>query len=938
MKRQSFTTSTLMLVLALAARANDGSFDFRELRLDNGLRVLTLEDFSCPIVAVHLWYHVGSKDENPERQGFAHMFEHMMFRGTDRLGPTDHFDLIRRTGGDCNAYTAFDQTVYVQTLPAHQLELALWLEAERMTFLKIDQGNFDTERKVVEEERRLGLNRPYGTMFEKLFAELFKQHPYRWTPIGSIPHLRSASVQELRDFWTRYYVPNNATLVIVGAVKHDDAQALARKCFGWIPRYPDPPRITVKEPPLEARSVTFKEDSAPAPLVGLIYRGVPAGHDDEAAIQLMMTILGGGDSSRCYRELVAEKQLAVAAIGAPFSLEQDGIIALGAAMTPNPFGASLDKVQAALLEQVEKIRNQPVTESELTKARNQMLRSLVTENLSVESKASALGQAAVLEGDPARVNHRIAKIRAVTVTDIQRVAKMYLDPAKVLKGRVESNLLGALFGKKKTEDDAPITAQPETQAPPPGRAGLSRPAGFPTTAPVAGLADFDPTPKFETRTLDNGMKVMVVENHEVPFVTVQLGLTAGAWTESKPATASLAAAMLTKGTARHSEGQLAEELESAAISLSGSASMDNSSVSASCVTDQLDKAMSLMSEVVRTPTFPEDEFEKLRKQVRTGLAVSNAEPGYIADREFRHRVFGDHPYARTVEGEVADVDALKVSDAAAWWMRQARPDSATLIFAGDVSAAKAFSLAQSTFGDWRGDGDKPVNLMPPPPQRAERHIYLIDHPGVQSQIRVGQIGVTREHPLFFTARMVGEYFGGSFSSRLNDTIRVKRGLTYGASGGFSAQRVAGTFTARTFSKNETTVDAVAAIFEELDRLRAEPPGAEELAKTKSNQLGRFAGDRETPQDIARDLWLIESNGLPADYFQRMLKAYSETTEAGCADAARQLVDPSKMTVVVVGPAAKLEEGLKKIAPVTVVKPEPAKTLTPPTTMEAEEEE
>ncbi len=233
----AITTAAVPTKSPDAAPADDHKlFDYREITLDNGLHVITLEDFSCPIVNVQVWYHVGSKDEHPERQGFAHMFEHMMFRGTERLGPTDHMDLVRQAGGECNAYTAFDQTVYHETLAAHQLELALWLEADRMAGLKIDQGSFDTERKVVEEERRMGLNRPFGTVMEKVMAEVFHEHPYRWTPIGKIPHLRSAAVQELRDFWNKYYVPNNATLVVAGAVKHAEAQQLAKRHFSWIPR------------------------------------------------------------------------------------------------------------------------------------------------------------------------------------------------------------------------------------------------------------------------------------------------------------------------------------------------------------------------------------------------------------------------------------------------------------------------------------------------------------------------------------------------------------------------------------------------------------------------------------------------------------------------------------------------------------------------------
>ncbi|MEE8170611.1 MAG: pitrilysin family protein, partial [Phycisphaerae bacterium] len=235
MIRRIAIPAAVCLLSAVPAAAADRLYDFREQTLDNGLRVVTLEDFSCPIVAVQVWYRVGSKNEDPQRQGFAHMFEHMMFRGTDRLGPKDHFEHVRRTGGNCNAYTSFDNTTYINELPANQLELVLWLEAERMAFLKIDQESFDTERKVVEEERRMGLNAPYGTVPERLLPEIFTKHPYRWTPIGKIPHLRAATIDELQAFWDTYYVPNNATLVIVGAVKHDEAQQLAEKYFGWIP-------------------------------------------------------------------------------------------------------------------------------------------------------------------------------------------------------------------------------------------------------------------------------------------------------------------------------------------------------------------------------------------------------------------------------------------------------------------------------------------------------------------------------------------------------------------------------------------------------------------------------------------------------------------------------------------------------------------------------
>lgn len=911
-----------LLLSAPVFAAKPGTFDYQSITLDNGLQVITLEDFSCPIVVVQLWYHVGSKNEDPNRQGFAHMFEHMMFRGTDRLGPTDHFDYVRRTGGSCNAYTTFDQTVYHEELPANQLELALWLEAERMAFLKIDQESFDTERKVVEEERRLGANRPYGTMMEKMLAALYKVHPYRWSTIGNIPHLRASEVRELRDFWTRNYVPNNATLVIVGAVKHEKAQELAKQAFGWIPRYPDPARVTIREPiPDKKQSVVIKEDNAPAPLVGILYHTVPIADDDAPALDLLATIVGGGESSRIYRELVAEKELAPFAGAFAFSLEQDGLFAVAAALPP--FGGDADKVLAALAAHVDRLRNEPVSEHELTKARNQILRGMVTENLTISSKASTLGSAAVLEGDVAAVNKRYDQIAALTADDLQRVAQKYLVPEHAIEGRVERNLLGSigsLFWKSKGEDEAPITAKPETDPPAPGRPGLKRPDTFAATPPSADRLEYDPTPKYETVTLDNGLKVMVVENHEVPYVTVRLGLLAGAWTEEKPGTSASALGMLTKGTELHDEGALADELETYAVSLSGNAGMDNSSVSASCLTQETDRAVRLLAEVVRTPTFPADEFKKLCKQAITGLTIQTNDPGYQADRQMRERLYGTHPYARSVTGEMEDVQALKVEDAKAWWSRFARPDMSTLIFAGDVNLDQAKKLAQQYFGDWKAEGEKPDLKVPEIPERSDTHIYLVDYPGMQSQIRVAQRGITRDDPNYFTSRVVSGYFGGAFSSRLNETIRVKKGLTYGARGGFGAQRMAGDFSISTFSKTASTVEAVKAILDEIERLKNEPPTADELDKTISYTLGSFPGDRETPQSVAGDLWFIESQNLPADYFEQMLKAVAGTSAEDCTKLVAKVVDAAKMVIVVAGPAAELEKDLSEIAPVTVVHP------------------
>ncbi|MCA9242912.1 MAG: insulinase family protein [Phycisphaerales bacterium] len=901
--------------------AADRLFDYHETTLDNGLHVITLEDFSCPIVNVQLWYHVGSRDEDPERQGFAHMFEHMMFRGTDRLGPTDHFDLIRATGGSCNAYTAFDQTVYHETLPANQLPLALWLEAERMAFLKIDQDSFDTERKVVEEERRMGLNRPYGRLMEKVLAALHTTHPYHWSPIGNIAHLRAASTPELRAFWTKYYVPNNATLVIAGAVHHDVAELLAEQMFGWIPQYGNPDRATELDPiPTQQQDLILKEDNAPAPLCGMLFRTVPMGHPDEVPLQLLGIILGGGESSRIYRDLVADKQMAAMAMAGSFDLQEDGLF--GAAAVLSPMGGDIDAVLKELETQVARLRDEPVTERELEKARNQVLRNLITQNLTIESKASAIGRAAALEGDADAANRQIEEIREVTPADLQRVAQKYLDPQKAFVGRVERNLMGSLASfaglNKDEEESAPITAQPDTTPPPPGRPGLTRPDSFPTEPPSADIRPTDITPKFEERRLMNDLKIIVVENHEVPFVTVQLGLRGGAWCESKPGAAEMALSMLTRGAGAYSEGDLADELETYAITLNGNAGMDTSSITLTCLTEHLDRGMKLLSTCVREPTFSPEEFNKLRSQTLTGMAIQANSPDYLADRELRRQLYGDHPYARSAPGEIADVEALTINDLQAWWGTFARPDMAALIFAGDIDADKAVELAKEYLGPWQHNYPAPRTEIAAAPAAQPTHIYLVDHPGVQTQIRVGQRSLTRKDDGYFTSRVVSGYFGGAFNSRLNDVIRVQKGLTYGARGGYTAMKRDGRFVVSTFTKNETVGETVQAIFTEIDRLRSEPPTDKELNDTKSYMLGSFPGERETPQAVAGDLWLIESESLPANYFERLLSAVATTTADDCAKLAQTTLDPKQMVVVVCGPAAQIRDQLETIAPVTVI--------------------
>lgn len=920
---------TVMTAVTPSARAGEHPFPFKQIVLDNGLKVISLEDFSCPIVAVQVWYHVGSKNEEPGRQGFAHMFEHMMFRGTDRLSSTGHFDNIRKVGGNCNAYTAFDQTVYVNQVPANQLEMVLWLESERMAFLKIDEKGFHIERKVVEEELRMGHNRPYGRVPERLLAEFFDDRPYAWTPGGQISHLRAADLQELADFWNKYYVPNNATLVVVGAVKHDEVQALAKRYFSWIPKCPDPGQPVCKpfdnDKPLPA--IELKEEKGPLPILGVVYPTVGDAHPDQLPLEVLMGIIGGGESSRLYIDVVKDQKIAQIALGGAFAFESAGVAGAGGILLP--LVGDKSKLMKTIDKHIEQAVKKPITEAELDKMKNQMRRSEVTGMLTVASKAGKLGQYAVLYGDTDRINRRLAEIDAVTIEDVHRVAKKYLTANNRREVRVEPSaggMLKSIFGGKKKTDDN------EDEGPPPPepkdnrvadrtgpKAKAVRPPKEPETPPVAGPLSTSPDFASIRRKLLSGLEVVVVSNHEVPMVSFTLGIKSGAWTEQKPGVASMTMSMLSKGTKSRDSKQLAETLERNAISLSGSAGMDTAEISGSALVPQLKLAMELLADIVLNPTFPKDEFDILSQQTTVGLLISTKTPEYLADREFRRQLYGDHPYARTVTGEVEDVRAIKIDDMKHWFTTHVRPDNAVLYFAGDITPDAAVKLAEKYLGGWKADGKfTPPSLASTPGQNAT-HIYLYDRPGSeQSQIRVGHLSIKRDNPDYASGRVLSNILGGGFNSRLNKAIRVDKGLTYGARGGISPRRFAGEFQISTFSKTASTAETLSTILEVVDEIQAGKPSDDELKDTKTYIAGAFAGERETPDQIVNDLWMIETQGLPSDYLKQYLGKINSTTLDQVLKSATDLIQRKKLVIAVVGEAAKVKADLEKIAPVTVV--------------------
>lgn len=424
---------TALLAVAAPAMAADAlrvtppKLEVREHKLANGLDLLMYEDHSVPVTTVEVWYHVGSKDERKGRSGFAHLFEHLMFQGSAHVGPEEHKDFIASIGGRYNATTDFDRTLYFQTFPSNYLERVLWMEADRMSSLNVSDANFKSERDVVKEERRLRVdNRPFGRIQEVLLDKSFTTHPYRITTIGSMTDLNAATIQDVRDFHSLYYVPNNATLVVTGDLNPDQVIRWTETYFGSIPKGKPIPRDIPKEPAQTvARRAVDYDSGTPLPAV-LITSHVPqAGHPDTYALQVASNILSSGDSSRLYRRMVYEKQMAIEAGGEAFLLEDPGLFAFFAILQG---GQKPEDGEKELLAELGRLRDEPVSAAELAKAKNQIISGLVFGRQTGQDRADAIGYARVILGDTSYVNRQLAEFQKVTAADVQRVARAYFRP------------------------------------------------------------------------------------------------------------------------------------------------------------------------------------------------------------------------------------------------------------------------------------------------------------------------------------------------------------------------------------------------------------------------------------------------------------------------------------------------------------------------------
>jgi zinc protease len=846
---------------------------------------------------------VGSKNDPAGRSGFAHLFEHLMFKATANTPPETFDRFTEDVGGFNNASTADDYTNYFETVPANHLERILWAEAERMGSLVVDEASFHSERAVVQEElRQRILASPYGPLFGLYASQAnFDVHPYGRPGIGSIADLDAATLDDVKAFHAAYYRPDNAVLVVAG--NFDPKQLDA-----WVDRYFGPlaspkraiARVTAVEPARTApKSLTVYAPNVPLPAVMISWPAPAASSPDVAAWQVLDAILQRGQSSRLYQSLVYEQKLAAQAGSLMEIRQQPGAYSLVAILSN---GKSADEGLKSLQAEIAKVKTTPVSAAELEEARNELITEALAQRETTDGRAEDLAYSVIVFGDAKASDRILSQLQSVTAADVQRVAQALFDDSRSVTIRYLPEAQG-LKGDVIADSKNIVTAKidiPAAEIP----TYVLAPEDKRQAPPQPGAAIAAKIPPATEKTLANGLRVIVANRPGLPLVAADLRFSAGSALDpaDRAGLATMTADLATRGTTTRSATDIARQIESLGASLGASAGADASSVSASTRSDKAAQVFAVMADVAQHPAFQEEELERARQEALDGLIVSLRQPNSVGGYAMTRRLFGAGPYGKTPSPK--SIAALTQADAqqfhATWW----RPDNAVLVIAGDITPDAGFKLAEDVFGKW----PKPASALPPAAEASARvgaqQPLVIDMPKIgQAAVLLGRVGPSRLAPDYFPTLLANNVLGGGYSARLNAEIRIRRGLSYGAGSGLASRKLDAPIVASAQTRNDAVPQVVELMSAELRRLGSEPIAEAELASRKAVLIGGFGRSVETTGGLAGQLSSLAQFGLPLDNLQRYAADVSAVTPQQTSDAARAHFDPATASIVVVGDAA-----------------------------------
>jgi predicted Zn-dependent peptidase len=893
MRRIVFAVVVLAALYAAAAHAAaPGAIEipYSAFTLDNGLRVIVHEDHKAPIVHVGVWYHVGSKDEPSGRSGFAHLFEHLMFEGTERVPAWD--GPLEDIGGSNNGTTDFDRTNFYQQVPASGLDRVLWMEADRMATLAeaIDQTKLDTQRGVVQNEKRQRENQPYGLVWDRLFAALYPPgHPYRWLPIGSMEDLDAASLADVKDWFETWYGAANATLVIAGDVDTAAVKAKVQRYFGDLdagpPLYRRGPWVGERD---EATRDTMHDHVAQARL----HRAytMPGYTRAEAdLLALFARVLGGGKTSRLYARLAYREQLVDGVSASTSAQEIGGQFLISADIKQ---GVDPARVEAILDEELAHLLAEGPSADELARAKTAFRADFVRALEAIDGKAWALAECALYTGAPDCYRESLARIERATGAQLRELGQRWL-------ARGAHTLL---------------------VLPQPGYASAPRRADRDAGLPAVDAFPDARFPGFARARLDNGLTLLVAERHEIPVVQFSLQFDAGYAADQgrKPGTAAFTLAMLDEGAGGRDPLALAAAAEALGAQISTSSTLDTSNVNLSALTDQLEPSLALYADVVRRPQFAATEIERVRKLWLAAIAQEKTRPLGIALRVLPPLLYRPgHAYAIPMSGtgDEASVAALTRTDMVDFHRDWLRPDTATLIVVGDTTLARVRALIERRFGDWRAPATprqhKNIAAVALPPAA---RVYLIDRPGaIQSVVIAGLVSPSSRAPNVLEIDTMNTVLGGLFSSRLNSNLREDKHWAYGAYSAFTGAVGQRPWIAYAQVQIDKTAEATAELARELrDYVGARPASAEEIARARNNDIRGLPAQFETSAAVLGAIGSIVRYGHPDDHIQTLKARLEAQTDDGVRAAAREVLHPDALTWVIVGDLGKIEAPIRAL--------------------------
>ncbi len=859
--------------------------------LRNGLTLIVHPDTKAPVVHVNIWYHVGSKNEPRGQSGFAHLFEHLMFQGSENFND-DFFKATRQIGATSqNGTTSTDRTNYFQTVPKEALDSILWLESDRMGhFLgALTQTRLDEQRGVVQNEKRQGQNQPYAIAQDLIIRATYpEEHPYGHSVIGSMDDLQAASLEQVREWFRTYYGPSNAVLTLSGDITPEEARAKVERFFGaFNPGTPVAhPKSWVAKRSGAQREVAY--DRVSAPRVSIIWNIPEYGHRDAALLDIFADVLAADRTSRLTKRLVYDEQVATNVNAFAGASEIAGRFTV--TVTGKP-AADMARIERIVAEEMARLIADGPTLSELEKVRASNVSGMVRSLESISNKATVLATAETYLGSPDAWKRGFDLQRTATAQDVSSAARAWLTDGSY-------SLTIVPFDYTSQGQDVDRKSMP---LPSPGATTAGR------FAPI------------QRATLSNGLKVMLVERHQAPLVSVQLLLDtayAADFAQNKAGTGTLAVSLLDEGTTTRDSLALADELARLGALVGAGGGGDQSTVSLSALKPTLDPALALFADVIRNPAYRQADVDRVKAQQAAAIRAQRLQPASIANRVMSRVIYGPaHPLG--VQPTEASITSITRDDLAAFHARWFRPDTATLLVVGDTTLAEITPKLEATLGSWRATTPPtPRITVPAGAPRTTPVVYLVDRPGSpQSYVLAGLPAPPRDTrgDEEFTITAFNTNFGGNFTSRINMNLREDKGWSYGVSSGIVGGRGPRMFRITAQIQTDKTKESIQELQKELrEVLDARPLTAAELTTTQNNTIMGLSGRWESSNAVAAAMEEIVTYGLPDTYFDSYAQRIRSVTPGMALEAGHKLVPAQNFAWVVVGDRSRVEAGLREL--------------------------